>query len=73
MRLEQEAFSSAYNSLGPQKGAMDMTSVVGALPGIPDGMANGMPPAAIGAPRPMDGSPQVADRLRRCRSPLAAS
>ena len=57
MRLEQEAFSSAYNSLGPQKGGMDvMVPVQGALPG-PSELPSGPGPMPI-AGRPLDGAPQ---------------
>ena len=57
MRLEQEAFSSAYNSLGPQKGGMDvMVPVQGALPG-PSELPSGAGPMPI-AGRPLDGAPQ---------------
>ena len=57
MRLEQEAFSSAYNSLGPQKGGMDvMVPVQGALPG-PSELPSGPGPMPT-AGRPLDGAPQ---------------
>ncbi len=70
MRLEQEAFSSAYNSLGPQKGGMDvMVPVQGALPG-PSELPSGPGPMPI-AGRPLDGAPQQVQCLstHRCSAP----